>query len=233
MAVHAGYRAAQYVAQSVAAGLQRGQAHIVEALPDAGHVFHADPVQLNRLARGDIGVLGPENRALGAVRSFAEGVGRHTDGPELGCSEKAAGNLDAQHEGVAALLLRIDPGPLQPLDLSGDGGDGPGPLLRVPIEDGPDDLVRMALELLLFDQAQLADRPVGVDELHRPLIAPELHPIEVVLVPCHQVCSPHSTLSVPDQRPARGSSPSATGRVVGAQPMDRYPCDSNGWRGML
>ena len=34
------------------------------------------------------------------------------------------------------------------------------------------------------------------------------------------VCRPHSTLSLPDQRPARGSSPSATGRVHGAQPME-------------
>ena len=34
------------------------------------------------------------------------------------------------------------------------------------------------------------------------------------------VCNPHSILEVPDQRPARGSSPGATARVQGAQPMD-------------
>ena len=34
------------------------------------------------------------------------------------------------------------------------------------------------------------------------------------------VCSPHSVLARPDQRPARGSSPSATARVQGAQPME-------------
>ena len=33
-------------------------------------------------------------------------------------------------------------------------------------------------------------------------------------------CSPHSVLSLPRQRPARASSPSATGLVHGMQPMD-------------
>ena len=35
------------------------------------------------------------------------------------------------------------------------------------------------------------------------------------------VCSPHSVLALPAQRPARGSSPSATGLVQGQQPMLR------------
>lgn len=35
-----------------------------------------------------------------------------------------------------------------------------------------------------------------------------------------QMWSPHSVLSEPDQRPARASSPSSTGRVQGRQPMD-------------
>ena len=34
------------------------------------------------------------------------------------------------------------------------------------------------------------------------------------------VCSPHSVLSWPAQRPALASSPSATGRVQGAQPIE-------------
>ena len=33
-------------------------------------------------------------------------------------------------------------------------------------------------------------------------------------------CRPHSVLDWPDQRPARGSSPGATGRVHGQQPID-------------
>ena len=33
-------------------------------------------------------------------------------------------------------------------------------------------------------------------------------------------CSPHSVLSLPDHRPARGSSPSRTARVQGQQPME-------------
>ncbi len=35
-----------------------------------------------------------------------------------------------------------------------------------------------------------------------------------------QPCKPHSVLPVPDQRPARASSPSRTGRVHGQQPID-------------
>ena len=34
------------------------------------------------------------------------------------------------------------------------------------------------------------------------------------------VCNPHSVLSLPAQRPALASSPSATGRVHGAHPME-------------
>lgn len=43
---------------------------------------------------------------------------------------------------------------------------------------------------------------------------------------------PHSVLSgLSAQRPARASSPGRTGRVQGAQPTDRNPRPSSGWRG--
>jgi hypothetical protein len=42
-----------------------------------------------------------------------------------------------------------------------------------------------------------------------------VHPVHVLR------CIPHSVLTVPRQRPARGSSPICTGVVQGAQPMDR------------
>src|SRR5699024_11461929 len=45
------------------------------------------------------------------------------------------------------------------------------------------------------------------------------------------VWRPHSVLFVPAQRPARGSSPSATGRVQGWHPIEGYPCDSSGLTG--
>ena len=38
--------------------------------------------------------------------------------------------------------------------------------------------------------------------------------------PARQTCRPHSVLVLPAQRPERGSSPGATRRVQGAQPMD-------------
>ena len=43
------------------------------------------------------------------------------------------------------------------------------------------------------------------------------------------VCSPHSVLARPDQRPARGSSPSATARVHGAHPMEANPICRSGF----
>ncbi len=42
----------------------------------------------------------------------------------------------------------------------------------------------------------------------------------VVVVGAAPGCSPHSVLANPAHRPARGSSPGATGRVHGAQPME-------------
>src|SRR5699024_7500933 len=54
--------------------------------------------------------------------------------------------------------------------------------------------------------------------------------VDVSVVDAH-VWSPHSVLFVPAQRPARGSSPSATGRVQGWHPIEGYPCDSSGLTG--
>jgi ribosomal-protein-alanine N-acetyltransferase len=42
----------------------------------------------------------------------------------------------------------------------------------------------------------------------------------VLYVADRQACRPHSVFAEPAQRPARGSSPGATRRVQGAQPMD-------------
>ena len=45
----------------------------------------------------------------------------------------------------------------------------------------------------------------------------------------HYSCNPHSVLPSANTRPDRASSPSPTGKVSGAQPMERYPCRVSGW----
>ena len=72
-----------------------------EPLPDPGDVLDAQPVQLDGLAGGDVGVAVAEDRAV--VGALAEGVGGHADLPGLGGGQHPAGHLDPQHEGVPAL----------------------------------------------------------------------------------------------------------------------------------
>src|ERR1019366_10426013 len=62
--VDAGHSAAGHVAVRVAAGLQGGDAHIPEPLPDPRHVLDPDPVHLDVLAGRDIGVAVPEHLAV-------------------------------------------------------------------------------------------------------------------------------------------------------------------------
>ena len=80
-----------HVAGRVAAGLQRGQPDVPEALPDAGHVLDADPVQLNVLARGEVGVAVAEHLAV--VGALGEGVGDHPDLADLGGRHDPPGTL--------------------------------------------------------------------------------------------------------------------------------------------
>ena len=219
-------RAAQHVAGRVAAGLDGGQADRGEPAPDPGDVLDPQPVDLDGLAGGEVGVAGPEHARLGAVGTLAEGVGDHADLAGLGGGEEAAGHLDPHHEGVAALLLGVDAGPLQALDLAGHLGDAGRTLLRVRVDDGVGDLEGVALELEQLDLVQLTRLAVRVDERHGPVRPAQVQPVQLVPVLGHlnvrscQTWSPHSTLSESAHRPARRSSPSATGRVVGAQPMD-------------
>ena len=99
--IDARHRARAHVAGGVAAGLDGGQAHVPEALPDAGDVGDADPVQLDVLAGREVGVAVAEDRAV--VGSLGEGVGRHADLADLRRGHHPAGHLDPHHEGVAAL----------------------------------------------------------------------------------------------------------------------------------
>ena len=110
-------RAAADVARRVPAGLQGGEADVPEALPDPGDVLDAQPVELDGLAGGDVGVAVAEHRAV--VGTLAEGVGGDADLPGLCGREHAAGDLDPHHEGVAPLALGVDTDPLEPLHLAG------------------------------------------------------------------------------------------------------------------
>ena len=213
--------AGAHVARRVAAGLHGGQPDVPEALPDPGHVGDADPVELDVLARREVGIAVAEDRAV--IGALGIGVGGHPDLAHLGRRHDAAGDLDPHHEGVAALALGVHAHPLETLLLARHGVDGVRALLGVGVDDRLRHLEGMAGQLELLDRVQLTDVAVGADEAERPFSTAELHPIGIVQVARHQfaTCSPHSDLSRPAQRPARGSSPSATGRVVGAQPIER------------
>ena len=182
--VDARHRARAHVAGRVAAGLHGRQPDLPEALPDPGHVGDADPVQLNVLARREVGVAVPEDRAV--LGPFGERVGRHTDLADLGGGHDPSGHLDPHHEGVAALALRVHPDPFQALLLAGHLGDGFGALLGVRVDDRLSNLERVPRELQLLDGIELADVPVRPDELEAAVPpAPELHPIGVIEVTWH------------------------------------------------
>ncbi len=141
-------------------------------------------MQLNVLARRQVGVAVAEHGAV--VGSLGEGVGRHPDLAHLRGRHHAPGHLDPHHERVAALSLRIQTDPLQALGLARDFGDGLRPPLRVRVDDRLGHLEGMARELELLDRVELADRPVGPDELQAPVTpSPEFDAIGIVQVPRH------------------------------------------------
>ena len=61
----------------------------------------------------------------------------------------------------------------------------------------------------------------------RVSLAPVAAVVETTSAVTGSMWMPHSTLSPPDQRPARGSSPGLTARVQWVQPMLGYP---RSWR---
>src|SRR4029453_10390720 len=79
------------------------------------------------------------------------------DGPGLVGLQASAGDLDAEHERVAALALGGQAAPLQAPAPAGAGLDGVGALLRVAVEDGVADVQRVALQLPLLDLVELLD----------------------------------------------------------------------------
>src|SRR5204863_2873653 len=81
-----GDRAAQDVAGHVATGLEAGQAHAFEPVPDLGHVLDPDPVELDVLPVGDVGKVPPV---------FLGDAGH---GAQLLRGKLPAGDADAHHE---------------------------------------------------------------------------------------------------------------------------------------
>ena len=73
----------QHVAGRVAARLHGGEPDGGEPPPDAGDVLDAKPVDLDRLAGGEVGVARAEDPGLGSVGPLAEGVGHHADLADL------------------------------------------------------------------------------------------------------------------------------------------------------
>ena len=182
--VDARHRARADVARRVAARLDRRQPDVPETLPNPGHVCDADPVQLNVLPGREVGVPVAEDRAV--VGALGKGVGRHTDLAHLGSGHHPAGHLDPHHEGIASLALRIHADPLEAFLLPWDLGDGVGTLFGVRVDDRLRHLERMPRQLQLLDGVELADVPVGPDELEPAVTTTaELHPIGVVEVARH------------------------------------------------
>ena len=141
-------------------------------------------MQLNVLACGEVGVAVPEDGAV--VGPLGEGIGRHAHLAHLGGCHDPARHLDAHHEGVAALTLRVHADPLHPLHLARHGVDRRGTLLGVGVDDRLGHLEGMALQLQLLGRVELADVAVGADELEAAVApAAELHAIGIVEVTRH------------------------------------------------
>ncbi len=111
-----------HVACRVATGLHGGQADLPETLPDTGYVSDADPVELNVLSRGEVGIAIAEDGTV--VGTFGIRIGRHPDLAHLGRSQDTAWHLDPHHEGIPTLTLRVHADPLEPLLLPRHRVDG-------------------------------------------------------------------------------------------------------------
>src|SRR5215217_5761675 len=152
-AVDPGDRAAEHVARRVAAGLNGRDTDRFKLAPDLRHRADPDPVQLDVLPRGQVEVaVAPERvrlRATGVLR------GALADEPGLRRGEPPAGDLHPQHEGIAALSLRVEPDPLQPLRLTLNAQDRGRSLQRVAIQYRLLDLERVPSRFPALDLIQL------------------------------------------------------------------------------
>jgi hypothetical protein len=183
MGIDARYGARAHVTSGVATGLHGGQPHVPEALPNPGYVSDAYPVELNVLARGQIGVTVAEHGAV--VGPLRVGVGRHADLTDLRRRHDASGDLDPHHEGIPALALGVHPNPFETLLLPRHGVDGIRSLLGVRIDDCLGHLEGMPGQLELLDRVQLTDVAVGADEAQPTVATTKFHSIWVVQVAWH------------------------------------------------
>jgi hypothetical protein len=159
-----------------------------------------NPVHLHVLAGRQIqkvvAEVGVGDRAVGEVNRYL------ADDPRLFGSQHAAGDLYADHERVPTLLLRVYADPLEPLYLARHLTHR-GEVLGVTLDDRLAHLQRVTLQLdpLYLVELLVLPKRFHVRSSHRTQ------------------CRPHSVFSIPAQRPARGSSSGATGRVWGSHPM--------------
>lgn len=138
------------------------------------------PVELNGLTRREIGVMVPEQRVFDGT--FPEGFRGETDLAKLVRAHDAAGNFDAHHERVATLALRVDPDPLESLDLAGHCGERVDPFLRVPRDDRLGDLEGVAAQLEQLLLIEFADVAIRIEKGHGGLAGTvEVEAVRVIL----------------------------------------------------
>ena len=105
MGGQAGQGAADNGADVVHAGLQGGEAHVVQALPDVKHVANFVLAQLDLLAGSQVG------------KPFAVVIADAGDGAELGGVADAVGHTQPHHKTAGGLPAVENAGPLQQVAL--------------------------------------------------------------------------------------------------------------------
>ncbi len=167
----AGDGGAEEGAGRVAARLERGQAGVLEPLPDLGDVLDPDPVVLDVLPVGDVGGVAGEVDADGAER--ADGVVRQQRavGADPHHEELVVELLLLEHRGLAAVeargALRVEAHPAEAAAQVGrvDRGEA---ALGVDVEDPVAHVERVVVLLGLLVLVQglgVAERPLTLTAL--------------------------------------------------------------------
>jgi len=112
--VNASQGAARDVARDVAASAGGAKAYRPEAFEEFWEIFHADPVELDILADGDVGY------------AVAEVIGEVGNGTGLFAGEEAVGNADADHkvgDGFAFTVFAADDAEAVALGVNAPGAE--------------------------------------------------------------------------------------------------------------
>ena len=206
--VDPGHRAAEHVARRIAARLHGGDADRLQPPPDLRHRPDPDPVQLDVLPGRQVEIPVPPDRVR--LRAASVLVGDLPDQPRLRRRQPAAGDLHPQHEGVAALPLRIEPDPLQPLRLPIDRRDRRRPLPRIRVENRLLHLQRMPRRLPPLDLIQLLVMSPRRCRHHRSFIPRRRAMQASLLLSSSRLPPPAFRLVTPAARSSRSGSESRT-----------------------